>query len=166
RASESYASSQPPAPAQRLSLWALAHKSAPRISPKAVRGLPMWLIASRAGRTPGISPFSGASARAWPITPAKPCRCMPRRNATQRNADHSTPYQEEFATMSPSVVNRPLGITMGDANGIGPEIIAKLFAQGLPHPALVYGDAGVMQATIEALGLQQIGRASCRERGQ
>lgn len=57
--------------------------------------------------------------------------------------------------MSPSVVNRPLGITMGDANGIGPEIIAKLFAQGLPHPTLVYGDAGVMQATIESLGLQR-----------
>lgn len=57
--------------------------------------------------------------------------------------------------MSPSVVNRPLGITMGDANGIGPEIIAKLFAQGLPHPTLVYGDAGVMQATIESLGLHR-----------
>lgn len=42
---------------------------------------------------------------------------------------------------------------MGDAAGIGPEIIAKLFAAGLPEPALVYGDAGVLAATIEQLGL-------------
>lgn len=56
--------------------------------------------------------------------------------------------------MSSSPASRPLGITMGDANGIGPEIIVKLYAQGLPHPALVYGDAGVIQATVSALNLQ------------
>lgn len=50
----------------------------------------------------------------------------------------------------------PLGITMGDAAGIGPEIIAKLYAKGIPHPCLVYGDAGVMSATIQALELQHI----------
>lgn len=42
---------------------------------------------------------------------------------------------------------------MGDAAGIGPEIIVKLFAAGLPVAALVYGDAGVLQATLEQLGL-------------
>ncbi|SHI26458.1 4-hydroxythreonine-4-phosphate dehydrogenase [Pollutimonas bauzanensis] len=42
---------------------------------------------------------------------------------------------------------------MGDAAGIGPEIIVKLFAAGLPHAALVYGDAGIMQATIDQLEL-------------
>ncbi len=36
----------------------------------------------------------------------------------------------------------PLGITMGDAAGIGPELVIKLFVQGLPAPAVVYGDAG------------------------
>lgn len=47
----------------------------------------------------------------------------------------------------------PVGITMGDAAGIGPEIIAKLFAQGLPYHGVVYGDAGVLQSTLRRLGL-------------
>jgi len=47
----------------------------------------------------------------------------------------------------------PIGITMGDAAGIGPEIIAKLFAQGLPYHGVVYGDAGVLQSTLRRLGL-------------
>jgi len=47
----------------------------------------------------------------------------------------------------------PVGITMGDAAGIGPEIIVKLLAQGLPAPAVVYGDAGVLQRTAHRLGL-------------
>lgn len=42
---------------------------------------------------------------------------------------------------------------MGDAAGIGPEIIVKLFAAGLPHTALVYGDAAVLEAAIAQLGL-------------
>lgn len=41
--------------------------------------------------------------------------------------------------------NRPLGITMGDAAGIGPELVVKLFERGLPAPAVVYGDAGSLQ---------------------
>src|SRR5690606_25027743 len=47
----------------------------------------------------------------------------------------------------------PVGFTMGDAAGIGPEIIVKLFAAGLPQAALVYGDAGVLDATLTQLGL-------------
>lgn len=45
---------------------------------------------------------------------------------------------------------------MGDANGIGPEIIAKLYAKGLPHPSLVYGDAGIMRSTLQALQLDHL----------
>lgn len=48
----------------------------------------------------------------------------------------------------------PVGFTMGDAAGIGPEIIVKTFASGLPEPAIVYGDVGVVQATIAALELE------------
>ena len=48
---------------------------------------------------------------------------------------------------------RPVAFTMGDAAGIGPEIIAKLFAAGLPQRAVVYGDAGILAATIVRLGL-------------
>lgn len=51
--------------------------------------------------------------------------------------------------------NSPIGITMGDAAGIGPEIIVKMFANTLPYPAVVYGDAGVLQATVQRLGLQK-----------
>ncbi len=47
----------------------------------------------------------------------------------------------------------PVGFTMGDAAGIGPEIIVKLFAAGLPHPALVYGDAGMLDTMIGQLDL-------------
>ncbi len=54
---------------------------------------------------------------------------------------------------SPTRRDRPLAITMGDAAGIGPELILKLYAEGLPHPAVVYGDAGVLQRTSDALGL-------------
>jgi len=49
----------------------------------------------------------------------------------------------------------PFGITMGDAAGIGPEIIVKLFHQGLPAPAVVFGDAGILQRVIRRLGLEQ-----------
>ncbi|PJI52230.1 4-hydroxythreonine-4-phosphate dehydrogenase PdxA, partial [Methylobacterium radiotolerans] len=35
----------------------------------------------------------------------------------------------------------PVGITMGDAAGIGPEIVVKACAQGLGAPCVVYGDA-------------------------
>jgi len=47
----------------------------------------------------------------------------------------------------------PIGITMGDAAGIGPEIIVKLFAAGLPGRSVVYGDAAVLEAAIRHLGL-------------
>lgn len=45
-----------------------------------------------------------------------------------------------------------MGITMGDAAGIGPEIIVRCFAQGLPAPAVIYGDAGTMQRAAGVLG--------------
>jgi 4-hydroxythreonine-4-phosphate dehydrogenase len=59
---------------------------------------------------------------------------------------------EQAAT--PAGRRGPIGITMGDAAGIGPEIIVKMFADTLPWPAVVYGDAGVLQATVQRLGLQ------------
>src|SRR5690606_36243624 len=51
------------------------------------------------------------------------------------------------------VQEKPVGFTMGDAAGIGPEIIVKLFDEGLPTPAVVYGDAGILQAAIARMGL-------------
>lgn len=46
----------------------------------------------------------------------------------------------------------PVGITMGDAAGIGPEIIVKAFAQGLRAPAIVYGDASALRRATVMLG--------------
>jgi len=53
----------------------------------------------------------------------------------------------------PSTGGPPVAITLGDAAGIGPEIIVKLCHAGLPHPCVVYGDAGVLSATAQRLGL-------------
>ncbi|EJC83744.1 4-hydroxythreonine-4-phosphate dehydrogenase [Rhizobium leguminosarum bv. trifolii WSM2297] len=50
-------------------------------------------------------------------------------------------------------MKKPVGITMGDPCGIGPEIIARVFADGLPEQAVVIGDAKVMERTVRALGL-------------
>jgi 4-hydroxythreonine-4-phosphate dehydrogenase len=48
----------------------------------------------------------------------------------------------------------PIAITMGDACGIGPEIIAKMYVndQGLP-PTLVLGDEGCIRRAVKLLGL-------------
>lgn len=47
----------------------------------------------------------------------------------------------------------PIAITMGDASGIGPEIVAKTLAKG-NGDAIVYGSALVMGQTVSHLGLQ------------
>jgi 4-hydroxythreonine-4-phosphate dehydrogenase len=51
------------------------------------------------------------------------------------------------------MTQRPMAITMGDPAGIGPEIIAKLFAEGSPAPAVVIGDAGILRRAVGLLGL-------------
>ena len=54
----------------------------------------------------------------------------------------------------PSLEHLPLAITMGDACGIGPEIIAKLYADAAPFPpTLVLGDEGIIQRAIRLLAL-------------
>jgi 4-hydroxythreonine-4-phosphate dehydrogenase len=42
---------------------------------------------------------------------------------------------------------------MGDPCGIGPEICAKLFAEGLPRKSFVIGDAGVLRRAVARLNL-------------
>jgi 4-hydroxythreonine-4-phosphate dehydrogenase len=50
-----------------------------------------------------------------------------------------------------SLTTEPLlGITMGDAAGIGPEIIVKLLTKGLPAPCVVYGDVASLRRAIVA----------------
>jgi 4-hydroxythreonine-4-phosphate dehydrogenase len=51
------------------------------------------------------------------------------------------------------MTQRPMAITMGDPAGIGPEIIAKLFAEGSPAPAVVVGDAGILRRAVALLGV-------------
>ncbi len=47
----------------------------------------------------------------------------------------------------------PLLVTMGDASGIGPEIVAKAAAAGELRDAVVLGDAAVMRRAVAACGL-------------
>ncbi|MFN6997047.1 MAG: 4-hydroxythreonine-4-phosphate dehydrogenase PdxA [Aquincola tertiaricarbonis] len=51
-----------------------------------------------------------------------------------------------------SAPSLPLLVTLGDACGIGPEIVAKAFLQGELHDAVVVGDAGVLRRALAALG--------------
>jgi 4-phospho-D-threonate 3-dehydrogenase / 4-phospho-D-erythronate 3-dehydrogenase len=48
----------------------------------------------------------------------------------------------------------PMGITMGDASGVGPEIVLRAHADGsLGTRTIVYGDASILQAGERLLGL-------------
>jgi 4-hydroxythreonine-4-phosphate dehydrogenase len=49
---------------------------------------------------------------------------------------------------------RPIAITMGDAAGIGPEIVVKLFADpAFETPAIVIGDGGMLRRALDTLNL-------------
>lgn len=49
-------------------------------------------------------------------------------------------------------LEKPVAVTMGDASGVGPEIIAKVFAVGAGR-AVVYGSPLVMSDAVSRLGL-------------
>jgi 4-hydroxythreonine-4-phosphate dehydrogenase len=54
----------------------------------------------------------------------------------------------------PSLEDLPIAITMGDACGIGPEIIVKLYAEAESLPAtLVIGDEGIIRRAVRLLSL-------------
>ncbi|HLO18777.1 MAG TPA: 4-hydroxythreonine-4-phosphate dehydrogenase PdxA, partial [Anaerolineales bacterium] len=54
----------------------------------------------------------------------------------------------------PNLEELPIAITMGDPSGIGPEIIAKLFADTAPlPPTLIVGDDGMIKRAIRLLAL-------------
>jgi len=57
------------------------------------------------------------------------------------------------ASRSPSA---PIGISLGDPAGIGPEIVVKALAARPGLPLLVYGDPDVLAATSTALGLPPV----------
>lgn len=46
----------------------------------------------------------------------------------------------------------PFGITMGDPAGIGPEIVARLFAEGVAPRCVVIGDAGILRRAVAIVG--------------
>jgi 4-hydroxythreonine-4-phosphate dehydrogenase len=49
--------------------------------------------------------------------------------------------------------NKLYGITMGDASGVGPEILLKAFSQGeIKHPFIVFGDLAALEYYNETLG--------------
>jgi 4-hydroxythreonine-4-phosphate dehydrogenase len=51
--------------------------------------------------------------------------------------------------------NRPLVVTMGDALGIGPEIVARAFAAGELDDAVVIGAPTVLRRALAACGLER-----------
>ena len=54
---------------------------------------------------------------------------------------------------SPMSAMTPIAMTVGDAAGIGPEIVVKLHAQGLGAPCVVYGDTGSLKRACVSLAL-------------
>lgn len=50
---------------------------------------------------------------------------------------------------------------MGDAAGIGPELIIKLFVQGISSPCVVYGDRFSLSRAIRMLGLSSVRLQAC-----
>ena len=52
-----------------------------------------------------------------------------------------------------SAPSLPLALTMGDACGIGPEIIAKAFANGSARGSVVVGDIAVMRRAVQLAGV-------------
>jgi 4-hydroxythreonine-4-phosphate dehydrogenase len=52
------------------------------------------------------------------------------------------------------MADRPIGITMGDPAGIGPEIVARLLAAPLPAPCVVFGDAARLRAAARLAGVE------------
>jgi 4-hydroxythreonine-4-phosphate dehydrogenase len=65
---------------------------------------------------------------------------------------------------------KPIAITMGDPCGIGPEICAKLFADGLDIPSFVVGDAERLKRVVRdlsiAVSVQTISNAAdCKLQG-
>jgi 4-hydroxythreonine-4-phosphate dehydrogenase len=47
---------------------------------------------------------------------------------------------------------RVIAVTMGDPTGIGPEIVAKVFAEGAAQRAVVVGDVAIMRRAVDLLG--------------
>jgi 4-hydroxythreonine-4-phosphate dehydrogenase len=53
-----------------------------------------------------------------------------------------------------SLEHLPIAITMGDPCGVGPEIIAKLYADTAPsHPTIILGDEGLIKRAVRLLAL-------------
>ena len=62
-------------------------------------------------------------------------------------------HHTDAAASPPSRAALPLLVTMGDASGIGPEIIAGAAAAGELDDAVVVGDTGVLRRAVAACGL-------------
>ena len=53
-------------------------------------------------------------------------------------------------------MSAPLAVTMGDASGVGPEIVLRVAAQGRLDDVLVYGDAAILRHGAALLGLSDL----------
>jgi 4-hydroxythreonine-4-phosphate dehydrogenase len=62
------------------------------------------------------------------------------------------PSAYDNGAMTPTAMTRPFALTLGDACGIGPEILAKLFRTDAGAGAFVVGDVAVMRRAAHAIG--------------
>jgi 4-hydroxythreonine-4-phosphate dehydrogenase len=65
-----------------------------------------------------------------------------------------TAGQDTGTRAAPSAASLPLLVTMGDASGIGPEIIARAAAAGHLDRAVAVGDAGVLRRALRCCDLR------------
>ena len=64
------------------------------------------------------------------------------------------PMNRSTSVQGNAPVRRPLALTMGDASGVGPEIVLRRWAsEGLGDDVVVYGDASILRAGARLLGL-------------
>lgn len=57
----------------------------------------------------------------------------------------------------------PIGITMGDPGGIGPEIIVRAFINKLPAPAIVYGNSYIMNEALKLVSNNKLKINKCNK---
>ena len=73
---------------------------------------------------------------------------------TVRGSLSSAPFSAAAPSRAPGRSGpRPIAITLGDPCGIGPEIVLKAFATGLPASCVVIGDVGLLRRESERLRL-------------
>src|SRR5947208_12113631 len=97
-----------------------------------------------------IPPSTTRSCRQSASSPTTTTRSTgPSSNWPRRRTSAFSPAMTLAHSLPPKA---PVALTMGDPAGIGPEIIARLWAEGGLPPALVIGEAAIMGRAVRIVG--------------